>query len=147
MKSFLTIICFLLISTAIFSQNADAVLGKWTNKNQDKTIEIYKSNDLYYGKLVHIKDSEKGIGTTRLDLENPNKSLESRSLLGIDYLISFSYFTEKDVWKEGHIYNFESGNTYTGKMSMNDEGELELTGYYGILWFLGRTKKFTRVAE
>lgn len=145
MKKSLLLLSILLISISNFAQNSDAILGNWVNENGDRIIEIYKNNDLYYGKVLWLKDSEKGKGVDRLDLKNPNQLLEKRNIVGIDFLMIFSYFSERDVWKEGQIYNYETGNTYSGKMSLNDDGELELTGYYGILWFLGRTKTYTRV--
>jgi len=137
---------FLFFQTSlVFSQNADKILGKWKNEKGDHIIEIYKNNDLYYGKIVWLKDSEKGRGDQRVDLKNPNTALENRKIIGIDYLLSFAYFTDRKVWKNGRIYNYETGNTYDGKITINSKGEIELTGYYGILWFLGRTKIYKKV--
>lgn len=145
MKKVLIIIfsCFLHIN--IFAQKADDILGKWINEDNDRTIEIYKNNDLYYGKVVWLKNSEKGVGIDRLDLKNHNTLLENRKIIGIDYLLGFSYFTDRKAWKEGQIYNYETGNTYHGKIKINDKGGLDLKGYYGILWFLGRTQTLNRV--
>lgn len=146
MKKSVLLIYILLFSINLFAQKADAILGNWINEKEDRIIEIYKNNDLYFGKITWLKDSEKGKGVNRLDLKNPNQLLEKRNIVGIDFLMIFSYFSERDVWKEGQIYNYETGNTYSGKMSINDDGELELTGYYGILWFLGRTKTYKRIS-
>jgi uncharacterized protein (DUF2147 family) len=145
MKKTILLIYLLSLGFNVFTQNSDAVLGNWMNKKENRIIEIYKNNDLYYGKVLWLKDSEKGRGVDRLDLNNPNHILQKREIINIDFLMIFSYFSEKDAWKEGQIYDYETGNTYSGKMSINEKGELELTGYYGILWFLGRTKTFTRV--
>lgn len=140
------VLIFVLVSVSLsFSQDADKIIGKWKIEKGNHILEIYKTNGLYYGKVVWIKDSEKGQGENRLDIKNPNSSLENRSIIGIDYLLSFSYFTDKEVWKNGRIYNYETGNTYESKISLNNKGELELTGYYGILWFLGRTKTYKKV--
>jgi len=128
----------------VFSQDADKILGKWKNEKEEHIIEIYKSNDIYYGRVIWLKDSNKGKGNERVDIKNPNTALENRKIIGIDYLLSFAYFTDRDVWKNGSIYNYETGNTYEGKISLNSKGELELTGYYGILWFLGRTKTYLK---
>lgn len=147
MKKSILFIYFLCLSIGIYAQNSDAILGKWINEKEDRVIEVYKNNDLYYGKVIWLEDSEKGKGTERLDLNNPNNLLQKRNIIGIDFLMIFSYFSNREVWKEGQIYDYETGNTYSGKMELNEEGELELTGYYGILWFLGRTKTFTRFTE
>jgi len=147
MKQIIYLFLFTIIGLSAKTQNADAILGKWINEKQTRTIEIYKNNDLYYGRVLSLKDSEKGVGSKRLDIKNPNSSLNNRKIIGIDFLMSFSYFTDRDVWKEGHIYNYETGNTYSGKLSINKDGSMDLTGYYGILWFLGRTQTLTRVTE
>lgn len=127
-----------------FAQNADAILGNWLSEKEDKIVNIYKANDLYYGKVIWVKDSEAGKGKNRLDINNPNASLKTRSVIGINYLLSFSYFSDRNVWKEGKIYNYDTGNNYTGKIHLSEKGDLELTGYFGILWFLGRTQIWTR---
>lgn len=142
-----SVLLFLFLVNIFFSfaQNADKVLGKWMSEKKDKIVNIYKSNDLYYGEIVWIKDTEEGTGETRLDIKNPNSKLRTKKIIGTNYLISFSYYSDREVWKEGSIYNFNTGNTYSGKIHINEYNELELTGYYGILWFLGRTQIWTRV--
>ena len=57
--------------------------------------------------------------------------------------VPMSLFDTKTT-SEVEIYNFKTGNTYTGKIHLTNKNEMELTGYYGILWFLGRTKTWTR---
>lgn len=144
----LFIFIFLFCSTfGLWAQNADDILGNWLNKKQNRMITIYKKNDLYYGKIHWVADSEKGKGAERLDIKNPNENLKNRKIIGIDFLLSFSFFTDRKAWKGGRIYNYETGNTYTGKIHLTEEDDLELTGYYGILWFLGRTQTWTRAKE
>ncbi|MGB0885525.1 MAG: DUF2147 domain-containing protein [Chitinophagales bacterium] len=135
---------FLLFSLQVFSQNGDDILGNWINDKENKIINIYKDNDLYYGKITWLQDTDESKGEKVLDIKNPNASLKQRNVVGINYLLSFAYFSEREVWKEGQIYNFKTGNTYTGKIHLTNKNEMELTGYYGILWFLGRTKTWTR---
>lgn len=146
-KKSVLLFLFLLSILFSFAQSADKVLGNWMSEKKDKIIEVYKSNDLYYGKIVWLKDSEEGKGEERLDIKNPNSNLKTKNIIGINYLISFSYYSDRKVWKEGNIYNFNTGNTYTGKIHINEYDELELTGYYGILWFLGRTQIWSRVEK
>lgn len=143
-KKFIFLFLLIFLVGSSFAQNADAILGNWMSEKKDKIVYIYKANDLYYGKVIWIKDSEKGKGKDRLDINNPNSNLKTRNIIGINYLLSFSYFSDRDVWKEGKIYNYETGNNYSGKIHLTEKNELELTGYFGILWFLGRTQIWTR---
>lgn len=135
---------FLFCYAFSFAQNGDAILGSWINESKDKIVNIYKADDLYYGKITWLKDTDEYKGTELLDFKNHNAALKKRNVVGINYLISFTYYSDREVWKEGQIYNFKTGNTYTGKIHLINKNELELTGYYGILWFLGRTKTWTR---
>ena len=64
MKKSILFIYFLCLSIGIYAQNSDAILGKWINEKEDRVIEVYKNNDLYYGKVIWLEDSEKGKGTT-----------------------------------------------------------------------------------
>lgn len=143
-KNFFLLFLILISVQIAFAQKADAILGNWKSEKGDKIINIYKTNDLYYGKVTWIADSAEGKGKDRQDIKNPNAALKTRKVVGVDFLLSFSYFSERDVWKEGKIYNYETGNNYSGKIHLSKEDQLELTGYYGILWFLGRTQIWTR---
>lgn len=143
-KKFIFLFLFILSFASIFAQEADDILGNWLNEKKDKIVYIYKANDLYYGKVIWVKDSEKGKGIDRLDINNPNSNLKTRKIVGINYLLSFSFFSDRGVWKEGKIYNYDTGNNYSGKIHLTENGDLELTGYFGILWFLGRTQIWTR---
>lgn len=147
MKRIFAFIFLFCSSLGLWAQSADDILGDWMNKKQNRIVTIYKKNGLYYGKVQWVADSDKGKGLERLDIKNPNESLKSRKIIGIDFLLSFSFFTDRKAWKGGRIYNYETGNTYTGKIHLTEDGDLELTGYYGILWFLGRTQTWTRVEE
>lgn len=135
---------FIIQSLISLAQKPDAILGNWMSENKDKIVHIYKANDLYYGKVVWVKDSSAGKGADRLDIKNPNASLNNRKIIGINYLLSFAYVSDRNVWKDGTIYNYETGNSYSAKIHLSETGDLELTGYYGILWFLGRTQIWTR---
>lgn len=147
MKQIIVFIFLFWSSLGLWAQTADDILGNWINKKQNRIITIYKTNDLYYGKVEWIENSEKGKGFERLDIKNPNENLKNRKIIGIDFLLSFSFFTDRKAWKGGKIYNYETGNTYSGKIHLTEDNDLELTGYYGILWFLGRTQTWTRLNE
>jgi uncharacterized protein (DUF2147 family) len=51
-----------------------------------------------------------------------------------------------DTWRDGSLYDPESGNTYSGKLSLNPDGTLSLRGYLGIS-LLGRTEHWTRFTQ
>ena len=81
-------------------------------------------------------------GNPKTDPENPDEKLKSRKRLGMIMMYNFSY-DEDDQWDDGEIYDPESGNTYSGIITMTSKNKLDLRGYVGISWF-GRTSQWTR---
>ncbi|MCZ8197099.1 MAG: DUF2147 domain-containing protein [Flavobacterium sp.] len=45
------ILFFLFINTAVHSQKSDDFIGYWINRDKSITIEIYKNEESYYGKI------------------------------------------------------------------------------------------------
>lgn len=135
------------LSTALFLQltiaavkskamEADKILGVFWSPKKDAKIEIYKKGNFYYGKSIWV-------ATPRKDTENPNVTLQKREILGIELLSNFKY-TDGE-YSNGLIYDPESGNTYSCKMSLSGN-KLKVRGFVGISLF-GRTEIFERVAS
>jgi uncharacterized protein (DUF2147 family) len=139
-------ISLLLIALSVpgFSQSgADAILGKWLTGTGKAQIEIYKTNNKYNGKIVWIKNPNTPEGKPKLDIKNPEASLQSRQLLGLVNLTNFDY--DKDgQYENGKIYDPESGKTYSCEMTLKGNDNLNVRGYIGFS-FIGRTDSWTRV--
>ncbi len=125
------------------AQTKDDILGYWLDEKEETVVHIYEDNDLYFGKVVWLRDSLDVYGYQRRDILNNDKDLRSRKVLGTDMLIGFQWDGE-DTWRKGQIYYYQTGNNYNGKIYLNN-GELKLKGYFSILFFLGRTKTWQRV--
>ncbi|RFM32247.1 DUF2147 domain-containing protein [Chitinophaga silvisoli] len=140
-------IAFLLI-TLLFSTHVllaqDKILGNWLSEEKDGRIEIYKTGDKYFGKLVWGKDLVEADGKTprkdRTDTKNSDPKLRSRPLLGLVLLTNFTY--DDGEWSGGKIYDPKSGKTYSCTMKMKGD-KLEIRGYVGVSMF-GRTTVWTR---
>lgn len=132
----------LLFSTGkMFAQDADKILGVWLNAEKDAKIEIYKTGDKYYGKIIWGKNIYEPDGkTARTDIKNPDPKLRSRSLVNLVILRNFSY--DDGEWDGGKIYDPKSGKTYSCIMKLKGSN-LEIKGYVGIT-LLGRTTIWTR---
>lgn len=134
------IFLFPIISVA---QNPDAVIGRWKDEYNSKIVEIYKKDNYYFGKIVWLKDSLNIDGSRRRDIYNENEAKRTRLLLGTDVLMYFRWDKNDNEWDDGKIYSEFSGNTYNAKMWISD-GALRVKGYYSFLFFLGRTRTWTR---
>ncbi len=125
------------------AQNADAILGKWINPSGEGQIQIYKRGNLFFGKLAWIKEpNDEATGKPKLDVKNPDKSLQSRPILGLELLKNFK-FDGDDVYEDGTIYDPKSGKTYSCKMTLTGN-KLKIRGFVGIS-LLGRSEVWTRV--
>lgn len=125
---FLTII----INTSVFSQT-DAIVGKWLTQNKEAKIEIYKSNDTYYGKIIWLKDpNDPKTGRPMIDSKNKDKSKRSLPILGSKILRGFKY--AKGEYVNGSVYDGRSGKIYTGKLWLENNNKLKMRGYLGVFY-------------
>jgi uncharacterized protein (DUF2147 family) len=142
MKKSLFLLVFLFLNATVFSQTADALLGKWVNKDGEANIQIYKKGANYFGKLVWLKRPNNEAGKAKVDLKNPEPSLRNRPILGLEILKNFSYIDGN--WEGGSIYDPKSGNIYSSKMTLDGNDHLNIRGYLGFS-FIGRTDIWSRV--
>ncbi len=141
--SFFWLMAALLFVVNANAQTADAILGKWINPSGEGQIQIYKKGNLYFGKLAWIKEPEDpATGKPKVDVNNPDKSLQSRPILGLELLKNFK-FDGDDVYEGGTIYDPKSGKTYSCKMTLSGN-KLKIRGFIGIS-LLGRSEVWTRV--
>ena len=136
------VLIFLLVSSPLFSQNADAILGVWKSGEGTGMVQIYKKADKYFGKVVWLKVPNEPDGKPRTDVNNPDEKLRTRPLKGLENLREFN-FKGENLWEEGRIYDPKTGNDYACVMKMVDENTLEVRGYIGVSLF-GRTDVWKR---
>lgn len=143
MKQFLLLAMITVFSTmAARSQQSDQVLGQWLSEEKDGKIEIYKTGDKYFGKLVWASKMYEADGkTSRKDEKNNDAGLRNRNLKDLVILTNFIY--DDGVYIDGKIYDPKSGKTYSCKMTL-DGDVLNIRGYVGFSLF-GRTTVWTRV--
>jgi uncharacterized protein (DUF2147 family) len=132
-----------LFSLGVYAQNkADDILGVWlTGGKEPAKIQIYKSGDKFYGKIIWLKNPTEN-GKPRVDGNNPDNAKRSTPVPGLVMLKGFK-FNGDDEWKGGDIYDPESGKTYSSYMYLKNWGTLKVRGYVGIS-LLGRTETWTR---
>ena len=140
MKLKLLICTTLFLCTALFSKaqtKGDAILGEWLSQEKDGKILVYKQGEKFFGKISW------GKSTGRKDDKNPDPALKTRDLIGSVILKDF-VFDGENSWKEGTIYDPNSGKTYSCKMKLDRPTALNIRGYIGLSLF-GRTSVWTKV--
>jgi uncharacterized protein (DUF2147 family) len=139
-----TLFLLCLLSLSAWAQKSqDTPVGTWTNEGKDARFEIYKcGKDQLCGKIVWLKEPNRD-GKPKLDINNPDKSLQNRPLQGLVFLQGFKP-TSDGKWEDGTIYDPKSGKTYSSYLKMMGKDKLEVKGYVGIS-LIGRSQIWTRV--
>lgn len=129
------------MSAASFAQD---VVGKWKLEDGTAIVEIYKSGDAFNGKIVWLSEPTNPDGTPSLDDKNPDKSLRSRQIMGLNMLSGLK--PSGSEYTGGKIYDPSNGKTYN--CSMKVEGDvLKVRGSLDKKGLLGRTMDWFRVKE
>ena len=140
-KIILTIILMAVPFAAAFAQD---VIGKWKLEDGTAIVEVYKSGEVFNGKIVWLQNPTEADGSPAVDSNNPDKALRSRQLIGLNMLSNL----KKDgaEYNNGKIYDPGNGKTYN--CSMKVEGDiLHVRGSLDKKGLLGRTMDWFRVKE
>jgi len=146
MKQLLLVLAILSVTT-VFGQNdttgpAGAVLHVWETQEKDGKMQILKSGDNYYGKMVYGKDLLEADGVTyKKDIHNPDTTLRGRSLKDFTLISGLVYKDGK--WVNGRLYYYQDGNSYDCNVEVRD-GVLYMRVYKGLPMF-GKTVKWNMV--
>jgi len=140
MKHSFSTLFFLLIAVTASAQS-DKILGTWLTADKKAHVEMYKSNDIYYGKIIWLQQpNDPTTGKPKLDSKNPDAAKRSQAILGSIIFYNFKY--KDGEYSGGKIYDCRDGQIYTGKLWVNADGTLSMRGYIGFLY---STETWTRV--
>jgi uncharacterized protein (DUF2147 family) len=114
-----------LLATSV--QAAAPVTGKWVTQSKDGVVEIYQCGATICGKITKFLVMPPA-GAGAKDLNNPNKTLRSRTILGMNILTGFT--EAGNEWK-GQIYDPKSGKTYRSVVYKGKSGNLVVKGCIG----------------
>lgn len=149
MKKLLSLVLgYVMTGIIVFAQEsaeADRLIGVWEPSHGKARVKIEKIGDKYYGKIVWLREPIDPVtNQPKVDKNNPDESMRQVPLKGYRILKDF-YYSGKDEWTDGTIYDPENGNTYSCVIKMRDENTLDIRGFIGVK-ALGRTDIWTRVA-
>ncbi|PKP23090.1 MAG: DUF2147 domain-containing protein [Bacteroidetes bacterium HGW-Bacteroidetes-21] len=142
MKRFGILFLFLLPFIVDGQTKASDCTGKWITEEGKSVVEIYEQNGQYFGKIIWIKNPLNKDGKPLIDNKNPDLSQRGKEIKGLVFMKNFT-FDGKNMWKDGNLYDPESGNTYSGYLKLKSQDILELRGYMGVS-MLGRTSTWVR---
>lgn len=141
----LVILFFLgVYAMAGFAQEADKIVGIWWNEEKTSKIEVEKKDGLYIGTIVYMIPEKYENGQPPKDDENPDESLQSRSIVGIQILSKLEYNAEDKEWKDGSIYDPKSGKTYDCYAWFENDDVLNLKGFVAGIRWMGKSSEWYR---
>ena len=140
-KLILTLAMLVMPLAAAFAQD---VIGKWKLEDGTAIVEVYKQGDVYNGKIVWLQNPTEADGSPAVDSENPDKSLRSRKLIGLNMLSNLK--KNGGEYTGGSIYDPGNGKTYNCSMKV-DGDVLHVRGSLDKKGLLGRTMDWFRVKE
>ncbi|MBO7316739.1 MAG: DUF2147 domain-containing protein [Paludibacteraceae bacterium] len=121
---------------------AQDVVGKWKLENGSAIVEVYRSGDVFNGKIVWLRNPTEADGTPAVDKNNPDSKLRSRYLIGLNMLSGLK--KNGSEYSGGNIYDPANGKTYYCTMKV-EGNTLKVRGSLDKRGFLGRTMDWFRV--
>lgn len=137
------LVAVLLATTSLHADDAATVEGKWLTADSEGWIRIELTEKGPEGTIAGSPGDPYGNKSPRKDDKNPDPALRDQPLHGLRIMRGF----EGDGpgrWKNGRIYDPNSGKTYSCKLTLVDANTLKLRGYLGVSLF-GRNEVWTRV--
>jgi uncharacterized protein (DUF2147 family) len=106
---------------APLAAKATEATGEWLIEDGEARVRIAHCGADLCGNVAWIKE-----GAPTVDVNNPDPSKRSRSLIGSAVLLGLKPSGEAQ-WT-GSLYNAEDGRTYTGKLTIVDEHHIKVSG-------------------
>jgi len=144
MKKIALLFTLSLFTLAGIAQQADKITGIWWNDEKTTKIKVEKKDGKYSGTIVFMIPEKYENGQPPKDDNNPDESLRSRSLIGLQILKDFEFDANKNEWKNGKIYDPKSGNTYDCYAWLENNDLLKLKGFVAGIRWLGRSSEWYR---
>jgi uncharacterized protein (DUF2147 family) len=114
-----------LAATAL--QAAAPITGRWITAEKNAIVEIEPCGATMCGRIAKFLVTPPQ-GADQKDVNNPNKALRTRTLLGSNILIGFK--PDGDKWR-GQIYDPKAGKTYRSVVYKGVSGNLIVKGCIG----------------
>jgi len=131
-------------SLAGIAQDADKILGIWWNEEKTSKIKVEKKDGKYIGTVVYMIPEKYENGQPPKDKENPDEKLQSRSIVGLQILSGFVFDAGEKEWKNGSIYDPNSGKTYDCYAWFESNDLLKLKGFVMGMRWIGKSSEWYR---
>ncbi|MBC7935033.1 MAG: DUF2147 domain-containing protein [Rhizobacter sp.] len=129
MKTAIAVLLFLFPIVAA-ATGPDDIVGVWLTDNDESKVQIYKTGNAYFGKIIWLKEPNNSNGHPKKDKNNPDASKRNNPAIGIFILKNIKY---KDGKWEGTIYGPKRGKEVDCVLNLKGNDVLEGTASYGLI--------------
>ncbi len=132
LKLFLTL-AFLFGGWAAVHAEDDAVpVGLWLTEKGDARIQVSQCGSALCGRVAWLREAiDPATGRQQTDSKNPNPSLASRPMIGVQLFIGMQP-SGRGRWA-GRIYNADDGSMYESKIAWMGPTTLRVEGCLGAI--------------
>ncbi len=107
-------------------------LGLWLTEKGDARIQVTQCGRALCGKVAWLREAiNPATGKSQTDDKNPNPSLASRPMVGVQLFIGMVP-SGPGTWA-GRIYNGDDGKVYDSKVSLMGPKTLRVEGCVGAI--------------
>jgi uncharacterized protein (DUF2147 family) len=107
----------------------DDILGVWFTENSEAKIQVYKSGNEYFGKIIWLKEPLDKYGKPKRDINNPDPARRNDPAIGILVFRKMKYQDGK--WK-GRAYGPKRGKEAGCTLKLKDWNTLSGSVSYGL---------------
>lgn len=119
--SFFIVFLFLAIGNLFAQNNGDQIIGTWTSGDNNRTVEVYKTNGKYAAKIIDAKN---------------NQEIGKVIIWGLQYDIA-----EKE-WSDGQVQLPDMSHSASCYVKLKGD-KVIITGYHGLRMF-GSSQTYNR---
>jgi uncharacterized protein (DUF2147 family) len=131
----------LVLAGALLASSASGavpdVTGNWVTEDKTALVAITRCGASVCGRVAKALVIKPGHPKT--DVHNPDPALRSRPIIGMTILSGFS--PSGGQWKNGRIYDPESGKSYRSVLRLEADGSLKVSG---CIVFFCQAQRWTR---
>lgn len=142
MKKLIIFLFLGIYALAGIAQEADKIVGVWWNEGKTSKIKVEKKDGKYIGTVVYMIPEKYENGQPPKDKENPDGKLQNRSIIGLQILEGFVFDAKEKEWKDGKIYDPNSGKTYDCYGWLEGDELLKLKGFVLGMRFIGKSSEW-----
>lgn len=139
----LVLVASFFVSSSVNTVRPDEQLvGIWESEEKNLQIEMMENGGQFHGRMIYFKCSTDQEMKSLKDVENPDKDLTNRNLLGLVLVTGLAYQGD-NVWDDGKIYDPNSGRTFEARIHLTGPRSATVRGYWKYRW-IGRSMIFHR---